>query len=136
VTEKPSILYVEDDVSSQMLMELILRHDMGLDDVTIFADSNDFLARVEVLNPVPDLIFLDIHLQPLDGFQMLSLLREHPVFATRPIIALTASVMNEEIEQLRDAGFNGVIAKPINLETFPEKIHAILDGEELWMIVR
>jgi CheY-like chemotaxis protein len=136
VTGKLSILYVEDDVSSQMLMELILRHDMGLDDVTIFADSNDFLARVEVLNPVPDLIFLDIHLQPLDGFQMLSLLREHPVFATRPIIALTASVMNEEIEQLRDAGFNGVIAKPINLETFPEKIHAILDGEELWMIVR
>jgi two-component system sensor histidine kinase TorS len=54
----------------------------------------------------------------------------------KPIVALTASVMNEEVEQLKDAGFNGVIPKPIDMDGFPDLIEAILDGKDVWRVIK
>jgi CheY-like chemotaxis protein len=135
MNREPVVLYVEDDPSSRKLMSLLLRGRMKLPHVTILEDSENFMAHVEVLNPKPDVIFLDIHVKPYDGFEMLEMLRQLPWTAHTPIIALTASVMNEEIQQLGTAGFNGCIAKPIDLNTFPETLERILDGEVLWRIV-
>jgi CheY-like chemotaxis protein len=134
MTEQPVVLYVEDDPSSRKLMSMLLRGRMKLPDVTILEDSEDFLARVEALHPKPDVVLLDIHVNPYDGFEMLEMLRRFEWAATTPIIALTASVMNEEIQKLGTAGFNGCIAKPIDLNTFPETLARILDGEVLWHI--
>ena len=94
-----------------------------------------FLARVDALNPMPTLVFLDIHMEPHNGFEMLAMLRQLPKYDTVPVVAMTASVMNEEIEQLRTAGFNGCIGKPIDIDTFPDAIQRILNGEVLWRIV-
>jgi CheY-like chemotaxis protein len=78
---------------------------------------------------------LDIHVKPLSGFDMLDYLRQHSTYKTTPVIALTASVMNEEVQRLRSAGFNGVISKPVDLDTFPEKVHRVLKGETVWNIL-
>jgi len=40
--------------------------------------------------------------------------------------------MNEEVELLRTAGFDGVIGKPINHATFPDLLMRILKGEKIW----
>jgi DNA-binding NarL/FixJ family response regulator len=48
------------------------------------------------------------------------------------VVALTASVMYEEVRRLRDAGFDGVIAKPINFDTFPAALDRILSGGQVW----
>ena len=78
------------------------------------------MRRIEALPSVPDVIFLDIHMKPHDGFEMLTRLRQHPIFAASTIIAVTASVMNEEVDRLREAGFNGAIGKPgPTLKTLP-----------------
>jgi len=77
---------------------------------------------------------LDIHVKPITGFEMLKLLREDG-FTDTIIIALTASVMNEEITQLRNAGFDGVIAKPVSLESFPKLWERVLGGEQIWGIL-
>jgi CheY-like chemotaxis protein len=66
---------------------------------------------------------------------MLEMIRERPEFDHVPVVALTASVMNEEVQQLKRAGFNGVIAKPIDVDTFPDILQRILDGETVWRIV-
>jgi two-component system cell cycle response regulator DivK len=42
--------------------------------------------------------------------------------------------MNEEVKVLREAGFDGVIAKPIDYDTFPNVLHRILNGEQVWHI--
>ncbi len=133
-TKEPTILYVEDDPQSRKLMSMLLKGRMKLPNVTILEDSQDFLANVEALDPKPDVILLDIHMKPFNGFEMLTMLREIEWLNDTPVVALTASVMNEEVQQLRSIGFNGCLAKPIDLQTFPETLERILDGETIWRI--
>jgi CheY-like chemotaxis protein len=108
---------------------------MGCSQLTIFEDSANFMARVEGLDVKPDVFFLDIHVRPHDGFAMLKMLREHPDYRDAKVIALTASVMNEEVEELRLAGFDGGIAKPIDQNVFPDLVALILKGERVWHVL-
>lgn len=133
-TIKPTVLYVEDDSDSRDVMILILREMMGCDAYHIFENSEDFMARVTGLFPQPNVILLDIHVPPYSGFEMLKMLRENPTYQKMPIVALTASVMNEEVQQLQDAGFNAVFAKPLDIEIFPDQLMRILQGESILYI--
>lgn len=132
---EPVILYVEDDPTSRDVMRLLMTYSLKYPHVTIWEDSHDFAARLAALDPRPDLIFLDIHLQPYDGFQMLNMIRANPDFAEVLVIALTASVMNEEIDELQRAGFDGGVGKPISQKAFPGIVQRILHGEKIWFIV-
>jgi CheY-like chemotaxis protein len=125
-------LYIEDNTDSSLLMELLFPlHGLELE---IFPDSYDVLARVKALPSVPKLFLLDIHVPPLSGFEILSLLREEAEYCQVPVLALTASVMNEEVQRLRLAGFNGVLPKPVDVQRFPEYVAKILAGESVWRI--
>ena len=130
----PVILYVEDEPRSRKVMQMLAAY-LDLDNVVMFEDSADFLARAEGLEPRPNIIFLDIHIKPCSGFDMLKLLRQSRRFDGIPVLAMTASVMNEEIQQLRTAGFNGCLAKPVDIDNFPDALERILAGEEIWRIV-
>lgn len=132
---KPVILYVEDDSTSRDVMELMVTMALGYPDLVMFEDSHDFMARLEALDPQPDVIFLDIHVGPHDGFAMLKMLRQHPDYARRTVIAVTASVMNEEVQRLMEAGFDGGIAKPLNPRNFPQVMQQVLEGEQVWQII-
>lgn len=136
MTDFPAVLYVEDDEPSRDIMCLMLTEVMQLSHLTIFEDSSDFLTRASQIYPKPDVVLLDIHVQPHSGFAMLEMLRNHPRFQQTPVVALTASVMNEEVQQLKQAGFNGVIAKPIDMEAFPGMLARILEGEALWYVTQ
>jgi CheY-like chemotaxis protein len=131
----PAILYVEDDARSARIMKMLLTGTMNLQHVNIFEESSDFIERVEALSPQPDVIFLDIHVKPYDGFEMLQMLREHPNYRKVPVVALTASVMNEEVEQLRMAGFDSCFAKPLDIDQFPDRLQRVLNGEVMWYIL-
>lgn len=135
LSASPTVLYVEDDPHSRKLMSMLLMGRMHLQNVTILEDSHDFESRVLTLNPQPNIVFLDIHVSPITGFEMLEILRRIPAFDSTPIIALTASVMNEEVHKLRNAGFSGCLAKPLDLSTFPDTFQRILNGEAVWRIV-
>lgn len=133
--KQPAVLYVEDDPKSRRLMQMLLSGRMKLPHVTLLEDSQDFMAKVAMIDPKPDIVFLDIHVKPYDGFEMLAMLRELSWTADVPIVALTASVMNEEVQKLRTSGFDGCLAKPIDMQTFPDSIYRILGGENIWRIV-
>jgi len=127
-------LYVEDDPMSRQVVKILLTKGLGYaaEDVTIFADSTDFLARLRGLPASPDVILLDIHMQPLDGYAVLQLLRAEPGYEQTVVIAMTAGVMASDIESLQEAGFNGMIGKPVRKKVFPELLERILDGEAVW----
>jgi CheY-like chemotaxis protein len=131
---QPTILYVEDEARSRRVMQLMLNR-MNIPQVTMFEDSSDFLARAEALDPRPDVILLDIHVRPYNGFEMLAMLRQSELLAQVRIVALTASVMNEEVDQLKTAGFDGCLAKPIDSDAFPEILAQIMRGESIWHII-
>lgn len=128
------LLYVEDDPTSRDIMDMLLSYGLGISHYTIFEDSHDFIARVEALSPYPDIILLDIQVDPYNGFDMLNMIRDHDQFWDIKVVALTASVMNEEVNMLKQAGFDGGIAKPISQDDFPDIIERILEGEKVWHI--
>ncbi len=127
-------LYVEDDPLSRQVMQMLVEMGLGAKNLILFEDSSDFLARLQALSKKPDIFMLDIHVKPYDGFQMLEMIRSCPAYASTPVIALTASVMSEEVARLRECGFNGAIAKPLSLKTFPQLLERAVKGEHVWHI--
>ena len=131
---KACYLYVDDDMPSRRVVELILRRAMGVESLFMFDSSHDFMERLRALPQRPDLILLDIHMYPRDGFELLSQIRNDPDHCQARVVAVTASVMNEEVSRLRTSGFDGAVGKPLNLSEFPTLIKRILEGETVWYV--
>ena len=127
-------LYVEDDAHSREALTVILQRIMKIEHLYVFENSENFAARIGALAPRPDVILLDIHMEPITGFEMLKLLRQNLGYRDTKIIALTASVMNEEVELLKESGFDAVIGKPIHVASFPGLIQRVVNGESFWYI--
>ena len=125
---------MEDDSSSRHLIRILLGTVLGYTQVTIFEDSSDFLNRVRALPVVPDVIFMDIHVAPLDGYALLDMLRNEPGYQKVPVIAMTAGVMAADVNKLKLAGFNGLIGKPLRKKVFPEQLDKILAGQSIWEV--
>ena len=128
------IVYLEDDPASRKVMSLILEKAIGIHTYAIFENSANFMEKLGTLASKPDIFLLDIHVVPHDGFEVLQMLRNDPLHCTATVIALTASVMNEEVDKLRAAGFNGAISKPIDHRRFPNLLERIHNGEVVWSI--
>lgn len=127
-------LYVEDDAMSRQIMHAAFSRILRAKQFAIFETSEDFLTHLEALPWIPSIIFLDIHIQPYSGFEMLAMLRQHSTYQNCFVIAITASVMSEEVLQLQQAGFNGAIGKPLDVATFGDLVKRILAGEAVWQI--
>ena len=74
----------------------------------------------------PDLILMDIHLPGMNGIEALKVLRSDSATAAIPVIAVTASVMPQDRNQITEAGFNAYVAKPINLKEFLDAVRDML----------
>jgi CheY-like chemotaxis protein len=131
---EPVLVYVEDDENSILIMKMVVERVMKLPALYVLKSSADFVQQVKGLGVVPDIFLLDIQMKPYDGVKLLSMLRSDPLFNTCKVIALTASVTNEEVSMLKDGGFDGAIAKPLNIEIFPNLITKIIRGEPVWYI--
>lgn len=129
-----SFLYVEDDEMNRLALRAVFEHVIGVRSFHVFEDSANFMARLKALPETPTVILLDIQVKPYNGFEMLHMLREDPAYCSTRVIAITASIMGEQVEQLRDSGFNGVIGKPINLGAFPDVIERVIKGEAVWQL--
>ena len=129
-------LYVEDDPFSREVLRMILTVGANVpqNNLVIFEDSIDFMVRLKALPFKPDLILLDIHMKPNDGFELLRQIRADADYEKGRVLALTASVMNEDIKQLRHSGFNGAVAKPLGVTTFPNLLARVARGEAIWYI--
>ena len=70
----------------------------------------------------PDVVLMDVQLPGMDGFEALAALRADPATASLVVVAFTASVMNEDLSRIDQAGFDGYIAKPISAREFPGQV--------------
>lgn len=74
----------------------------------------------------PDLILMDIQLPGMSGIEALKVLRDDPATAALPVVAITASVMKSDRDQIMRAGFDGFIEKPITVRSFLEVVERAL----------
>ena len=74
---------------------------------------------------LPDVVLMDIQLTPdMDGVEALGRLRQDPRTAQIPVLAITASAMNEDRARFLQAGFDGYLAKPLDVRAFPDQVAA------------
>jgi CheY-like chemotaxis protein len=132
--QQPVLVYVEDDEASILVMKMVVERVMGLPNLYVLQSRADFVQQVKRLGVVPDVFLLDIQMKPYDGIELLSMLRGDPQFIESKVIALTASVTNEEVSLLKNGGFDGAISKPLNIDAFPDLIARIINGEQIWYI--
>jgi two-component system cell cycle response regulator DivK len=76
----------------------------------------------------PDVVLLDIQLPDIDGVTALQELRASDKAAETPVVALTAFAMKADRQRFLDAGFNGYIAKPIDVRAFPLQVREFCDA--------
>jgi len=118
------ILYVEDNPENRLLVRRILEVE-GFSIVEAI-DGPAGLERAAEMIPDLDLILLDINLPDMDGYDLAKRLRQIPGLEKVPILAVTANVMQGDRERTLEAGCNGYIPKPIDVDRLPEQIRAAL----------
>jgi two-component system cell cycle response regulator DivK len=74
----------------------------------------------------PDLVLMDIQLPGMNGIEALKVLRDKPGLADVPVVAVTASVMQQDRKLITEAGFDGYVGKPISLKEFLESVRRFL----------
>ena len=109
-----TILIVEDNEKNMKLVRDVLQV-KGYE--TIEAGTGEDGVRLAA-ERMPDLVLMDIQLPGMNGIDALKALRAEPSTARIPVIALTASVMQQDRQEIMSAGFDAFIEKPINLREF------------------
>jgi two-component system, cell cycle response regulator DivK len=118
------ILIVEDNEKNMKLArDVLLFHGFRTLEAT---RGEDGVALA--LEHRPDLILMDIALPGIDGVEATRQLKADDSAAGIPVVALTASVMQADRKRFGEAGFAGVIAKPIDVLTFHDEVAAYCDA--------
>ncbi|MDQ1238845.1 MAG: hypothetical protein QG577_1030 [Thermodesulfobacteriota bacterium] len=122
IRDKPVILVVEDNPDNMLTARAVLQANYHV------IEAQDGKEGIDLaICHKPDLILMDISLPVVDGIAALKAIREYEALQNIPIIALTASVMKGDKEDILAYGFDGYISKPIEvngfLETIREKLH-------------
>jgi two-component system cell cycle response regulator DivK len=117
-----TILIVEDNPRNMKLVRDVLQVKGHSTLEATNAEDGIVLANEKM----PELILMDIQLPGMNGIQALANLRANPATAKIPVIAVTASVMQQDRKLITEAGFDGYIGKPINLMEFLQTVNAQL----------
>ncbi|UTF59916.1 response regulator [Gilvimarinus sp. DA14] len=106
------ILLVEDNLLNQEVALTLLGY------AGLHADVAS--SGVEALNKIQacryDVILLDLHMPEMDGFETCRRLRKVPGYGNTLVVALTAAVLNEDVEQALAAGMDDHLGKPFDVE--------------------
>ncbi|AZF10916.1 MULTISPECIES: response regulator [unclassified Pseudomonas] len=116
------ILIVEDNEANMRLARLLL---INAGHTVLWAADAEIgltLAREKQ----PALILMDIQLPGMDGLAATSLLKQDPITAHIPVIALTAMAMKEDREKTRLAGCDAYIIKPLRYKELYQVIDSLL----------
>lgn len=106
------LLCVLEDTETQIAA---IRHVVGQHceiDLRLAEDGRKFLEMLESKRFVPDIAILDINTPPLDGFEVLKILRSARQFDDMPIVMFTTSTSSQDEKTARDLGANGFYFKP------------------------
>lgn len=131
--ESIKILLVEDDDGHARLIERNLRKVSlvnPIDRVPDGQDAIDYLLNEGRFSDRdkfrrPQLILLDINLPRLDGIEVLERIKQDPQLRPLPVIMLTSTDTQAEIDRCYRAGASGYVAKPVNISTLGEKLNRL-----------
>ena len=116
------ILVVEDNEKNRKLVRDVLTF-TGY--TIVEAETGEEGVRL-AKERLPKLILMDIQLPGIDGIEALRQIRAHDATRAIPIVAVTASAMDRDRQQIMAAGFDAYQSKPLNVKEFMAAVEAIL----------
>lgn len=117
-----TILYVEDNLDNRTLVRRILT----AEGYNLIEAVNATQALEIIENTRPNLILMDINMPDMDGYSLTLRIKSRPGFESLPIVALTANVMRGDRERSLEAGCDGYIQKPLDIDSLLELIERFL----------
>ena len=119
-----TILIVEDNERNMKLLRDVLGHRGYHTLEAVTGEDGVALAREHK----PDLILMDIQLPGISGIEAFHQLAAEPDTASIPVVAVTASAMQEERAEIERVGFAGYQPKPIRVKDFMAYVDGLLGG--------
>ncbi|MAS35315.1 MAG: two-component system response regulator [Anaerolineaceae bacterium] len=114
------VLYIDDNNDNRMLVQRVL---LASDYEFEFLEADNAHAGIEMAtSSVPDIILMDISMPDMDGLTATAKIRDLPQLSHVPIVALTANAMQGDKERTLDAGCDGYIRKPVDVDKLPDEI--------------
>jgi len=120
--DKGTILYVEDNPDNRMLVRRVLLSE----DYSLMEAKNAGEALAILKTSQPDLILMDINMPDMDGYTLTTQIKAMTGFERVPILAITANVMRGDREKTLEAGCDGYIQKPIDIDQLTREIEKFL----------
>jgi len=119
---KGTILYVEDNSDNRKLVRRVLE----VEGYSVVEAKDASQALERLLTESIDLALMDINMPEVDGYTLTSKIKAMPQYAKLPIIAVTANVMRGDRERSLEAGCDGYIQKPIDIDTLSQQIERFM----------
>lgn len=127
-----NILLVEDDPGDALLAVELLGESKISNTLTIVEDGEAALRYLRKEPPyqdaeVPDLVLLDLNLPKITGHEVLRILKTDPVLRLIPVVVLTTSGSDADVEAAYSSYANCYITKPVGLDQLHRVVQTIDD---------
>jgi len=117
------VLVIEDDPQlAKLLRMFLLMHEF----VPRMAANKEEVVGALRVPPKPDVVLLDVVLPDIDGFEILTRLKQHDILKTIPVIMMTAKATREAVLKGLARGADGYITKPFDVDIISHAIHSVL----------
>jgi two-component system cell cycle response regulator DivK len=114
------VLYIDDNDDNRILVSRVL---MGSDYDFEFMGTDNASDGIEMAaSDPPDLILMDISMPDLDGLTATARIRDIPQLRHVPVVALTANAMPGDRERTIEAGCDGYIRKPVDVDRLADEL--------------
>ncbi len=121
--KKEKMLVIDDDLESIRLISSALRSKF---DVGTLSSNEGLIHALE--SSKPDMVLIDLHMPNVDGYEVISQIRRHPLFDDLPLVAMSSSSNHEIRQKLEKLGLVGFLQKPFYLATLASQIDSILQS--------
>ena len=133
------ILLLEDEPADAYLVKMALRESKIKANLNHVIDGRaglDFLQKIEPYadSPRPDLIFLDLNMPRMNGYEFLTEIKKNPKLYDIPVIVLTTSDAEADVIRSYKLGASSYISKPVDMSKFVDAIRQL--GEYWFTLVR
>jgi CheY-like chemotaxis protein len=125
---------VDDNITDRILAEEafgLLKQPCTLVTAACGAEALKYLTASDTV--LPDLVLLDVNMPGMDGFTVLSRLKQHPVLGLLPVIMLTTSTADEDVAQAYALQASGYVPKVMSFEGFIQQLGSLM---EFWTLAK
>lgn len=107
------VLIIDDDSRNVFAIELLLKA-RGIEYISVLSAKSGL--DILISNPNIALVFMDMMMPEMDGYEAIKIIKSSAIYPKIPIISVTAQAMTGDREKCLAAGANDYIVKPINLD--------------------